>query len=83
MINLTFCPAILFIFFYPCFQQKTDDDDSGNDEPSDLGLTDFKDYPYMNSPEAAAAAAIVPRRMDPIRQPVPQPSKIDRSVLKS
>jgi len=44
-----------------------------------LGLTDFKDYPYMNSPEAAAAA-IVPRRMDPIRQPVPQPSKIDRSV---
>lgn len=57
-------------------EQKTDDDDSGNDEPSDLGLTDFKDYPYMNSPEAAAA--VVPRRMDPIRQPVPQPSKIDR-----
>lgn len=66
-------------------QQKTDDDDSGNDEPSDLAPPDFKDYffqshgSHQNSPEAAAAAAAVaPRRPEMARQPLPQPSKIDR-----
>lgn len=60
-------------------QHKTDDEDSGNDEPTDLP-TDFKDFGFhgqnsshMNSPNCEAA----PRRAEPFRLPVPL-LKIDR-----
>ncbi|XP_046637772.1 uncharacterized protein LOC124316077 [Daphnia pulicaria] len=61
-------------------EHKTDDDDSGNDEPSDLP-TDFKDIGFcgfhgQNSSHPALSPA-APRRAEPFRWPV-APLKIDR-----
>lgn len=85
--KLTFVlPCVIifsFVFSLAHSQQKTDDDDSGNDEPSDLAPPDFKDYFFqgqssqLNSPEGAAA----PQRPEPFRQlQAPPLLKIDRYV---
>jgi hypothetical protein len=66
--------------YFSLTQHKTDDDDSGNDEPSDLP-TDFKDIGFcgfhgQNSSHPALSPA-APRRAEPFRWPV-APLKIDR-----
>ena len=72
---------IINVNYISLLQHKTDDEDSGNDEPTDLP-TDFKDFGFhgqsnshMNSPNCEAA----PKRVEPLRIPVPL-LKIDRFV---